>query len=132
MATQTAREMGTFNLHNFLLAVPVHLLMSLMVGLLYGAMLPMIPRRPILLGGLIAPLLWTGIIYGVLEFINPVMNQRIDWRWFVLSQFGFGIVAGLVVAFQERIPTRQGVPLGVRMGIEAPGLMQEHQREPKR
>jgi hypothetical protein len=132
MATQTAREMGTFNLHNFLLAVPVHLLMSLMVGLLYGAMLPMIPRRPILLGGLIAPLLWTGIIYGVLEFINPVMNQRIDWRWFVLSQFGFGIVAGLVVVFQERIPTRQRAPLGVRMGIEAPGLMQEHQREPKR
>jgi hypothetical protein len=132
MATQTAREMGAFNLHNFLLAVPVHLIVSLMVGLLYGAMLPMIPRRPILLGGLIAPLLWTGIIYGVLSFINPVMNQRIDWRWFILSQFGFGIVAGLVVAFQERIPTRQQVPLGVRMGIEAPGLMQEHRREPKR
>jgi hypothetical protein len=132
MATQTAREMGTFNLHNFLLAVPVHLLMSLMVGLLYGAMLPMIPRRPILLGGLIAPLLWTGIIYGVLAFINPVMNQRIDWRWFILSQFAFGIVAGLVVAFQERIPTRQQAPWRVRMGIEAPGLMQEHQGELKR
>jgi hypothetical protein len=132
IATETARQMGTFHLHNFLLAVPVHLLMSLMVGLLYGAMLPMIPRRPILLGGLVTPLLWTGIIYGVLAFINPVMNQRIDWRWFVLSQIGFGIVAGLVVAVQERIPTRQRAPLSVRMGIEAPGLMQEHQREPKR
>jgi hypothetical protein len=132
IAAETARQMGTFDLHNFLLAVPVHLLMSLMVGLLYGAMLPMIPRRPILLGGLIAPLLWTGIIYGVLAFINPVMNQRIDWRWFILSQFAFGIVAGLVVAFQERIPTRQGAPLSVRMGIEAPGLMQEHLGERKR
>ena len=132
IATETARQMGTFNLHIFLLAVPVHLLMSLMVGLLYGAMLPMIPRRPILLGGLIAPLLWTGLIYGVLAFINPVMNQRIDWRWFVLSQIGFGIVAGLVVAVQERMPTRQGVPLAIRMGIEAPGLIPEHREDNKR
>jgi hypothetical protein len=132
IATETAKQMGTFNLHLFLLAVPVHLLMSLMVGLLYGAMLPMIPRRPILLGGLVAPLLWSGLIYGVLAFINPVMNQRIDWRWFVLSQIGFGIVAGLVVAAQERMPTRQGVPLAVRMGIEAPGLVPEHREEDTR
>jgi hypothetical protein len=132
IATETARQMGTFNLHLFLLAVPVHLLMSLMVGLLYGAMLPMIPRRPILLGGLVAPLLWSGLIYGVLAFINPVMNQRIDWRWFVLSQIGFGIVAGLVVAVQERMPTRQGVPLAIRMGIEAPGLVPEDREDNKR
>jgi hypothetical protein len=59
------------------------------------------------------------------------MNQHIDWMWFVASQIAFGIVAGLVVAVQERIPTRQRAPLNVRMGIEAPGLMQEHQREPK-
>jgi hypothetical protein len=131
IATETARQMGTFNLHIFLLAVPVHLLMSLMVGLLYGAMLPMIPRRPILLGGLVAPLLWTGLIYGVLAFINPVMNQRIDWRWFFLSQIGFEIVAGLVVAVQERMTTRQGVPLAIRMGIEAPGLVPEHRENIK-
>jgi hypothetical protein len=132
IATETAAQMGVFHLHNFLLAVPVHLLLSLMVGLLYGAMLPMIPRHPILLGGLVAPLLWTGIIYGVLAFINPVMNRRIDWRWFVLSQIGFGVVAGLVVAVQERIPTRQRVPLPIRMGIEAPGLVPEHQEDNRR
>jgi len=129
MAMETAKQMGTFHLQNFLLAVPLHLLMSMMVGLLYGAMLPMTPRRPILLGGLVAPLMWSGLIYGVLAFINPVMNQRIDWVWFVLSQIGFGIVAGIVVAVQERIPTRQNVPLAVRMGIEAPGLVPEHQED---
>jgi len=132
MATQTARQIGTFNLHQFLVAVPIHLLMSLLVGLLYGAMLPMLPRRPIVLGGVVTPLLWSGLIYGILAFVNPVMNQHIDWVWFVASQIAFGIVAGLVVAVQERIPTRQRAPLSVRMGIEAPGLMQEHQREPKR
>jgi hypothetical protein len=132
MATETARQIGSFNLHRFLVAVPIHLLMSLLVGLLYGAMLPMLPRRPIVLGGVVTPLLWSGLIYGILAFVNPVMNQHIDWVWFVASQIAFGIVAGLVVAFQERIPTRQGAPLSVRMGIEAPGLMQEHQRELKR
>jgi hypothetical protein len=132
MATETARQIGTFNLYQFLAAVPIHLLMSLLVGLLYGAMLPMLPRRPIVLGGVVAPLLWSGLIYGILAFVNPVMNQHIDWVWFVASQIAFGIVAGLLVVVQERIPTRQRVPLSVRVGIEAPGLMQEHRRELKR
>jgi hypothetical protein len=122
MATETTAQIGIFNFHEFLVAVPMHLLISLLVGLLYGAMLPMLPRHPVLLGGFAAPLLWSGLIYGILAFVNPVMNQRIDWLWFVLSQFGFGIAAGLVVARQERIPTRQNVPLIIRMGIETPGL----------
>src|SRR5437899_11449355 len=31
MCTQTTRQIGTFNLHQFLVAVPIHLLMSLLV-----------------------------------------------------------------------------------------------------
>lgn len=130
MASQTASQIGTFNLQEFTAAVLVHLMISLLVGLLYGAMLPMASRRPILLGGFAAPLLWSFLIYGSLAVINPVMNQRIDWLWFVLSQMGFGIVAGLVVARQQRIPTRQ--PLAVRMGLEAPGLTPEPPQEPDR
>jgi hypothetical protein len=126
MANETASQIGTFNLQAFLVAVPIHLLISLMVGLLYGAMLPMAPRRPILLGGLAAPLLWSFLLYSSLAVINPVMNQRINWIWFVFSQIGFGVVAGVVVERQERIGTRQPMPLRVRMGIEAPGLMEEH------
>jgi len=132
MATETSAQIGTFNLTRFLVAVPIHLMISLLVGLLYGAMLPMLPRNPILLGGLVTPLLWSGLIYGGLAFINPVMNQHIDWVWFVASQIGFGIVAGVVVKVQERIPTKQRVPLMFRMGIEAPGLMPEHREDFKR
>ena len=128
MATETRRQIGTFNLHEFLVAVPIHLALSLLAGLLYGAMLPLVPRRPILLGGFVVPLLWSGMMYGSLAFINPVMNQRIDWPWFVLCQIAFGIAAGLVVMIQERIPTRGNVPLMVRMGIEAEGLGPEHHR----
>ena len=125
---ETASQIGTFDLQHFLIAIPLHLLISLLVGLLYGVMLPMAPKRPILLGGLAAPLLWSFLIHGCLAVINPVMNQRIDWLWFVLSQIGFGIVAGIVVARREKIRTRQVMPLSIRMGIEAPGIMGE-QRE---
>src|ERR1043166_1109176 len=109
--------------------VPIHLLTSLLVGVLYGATLPMLPRRPILLGGFIAPLMWSALLYSALGIINPVLNQRINWLWFVLSQVGFGIVAGLVVSRQERIRTWQRVPLAVRAGIEAPGMMHEHRAD---
>ena len=58
-------SLNSFQLDSFLVACVIHLITSLLVGLLYGAMLPMIPRRPILLGGFIAPILWSGLaIYG--------------------------------------------------------------------
>jgi hypothetical protein len=82
----------------------------------------MLPRRPILLGGFIAPMFWTGLIHSVLGIVNPVLNQRIHWLWFVASQVGFGIVAGFVVSRQERIRTWQRLPLAYRSGMEASGL----------
>ena len=120
-----AASLNAFHLSSFSLAVVIHLITSLLVGLLYGAMLPMFPRRPILLGGVIAPILWTGLIHSILGLINPLLDERIDWRWFIASQFAFGIVAGLVVVRQARIRTRQFVPFVMRAGIETPGMMPE-------
>ena len=117
--------LSTFHATSFSLAVVIHLLTSLLVGLLYGAMLPMFPRRPILLGGVIAPILWTGLLHSILGLINPLVDARIDWPWFIASQFAFGIVAGVVVAQQERLRARQFEPFLVRAGIEAPGLNDE-------
>ena len=81
----------------------------------------MFPRRPILFGGIVAPVLWSGLLHSALEIFDPVTNGRIDWLWFVISQIGFGIVAGAVVSRQERVRTWQYLPLAVRAGIEAPG-----------
>lgn len=108
-----------------MVATLIHIVASVLVGLLYGVMLPMFPRRPILLGGLIAPLMWSGLLHTSLGVINPLMDKVIDWKWFVASQIGFGIVAGLVVVRQERVRTRQFLPFAVRAGIEAPGIMKE-------
>jgi hypothetical protein len=112
----------SFHLGLLLVASLLHLVTCILVGLLYGAMLPMFPRRPILLGGVIAPIMWSGLLYATLGIINPLLDQKIDWRWFVASQIGFGIVAGLVVVRQARVRTRQFLPFAVRAGIEAPGM----------
>jgi hypothetical protein len=118
-------SLKAFHLNSFLLACGIHLITCLLVGLLYGAMLPMFPRRPILLGGIIAPILWSGLLYSVLGLLNPLLDQKIDWWWFVASQFAFGIVAGLIVARQTRIRTQQVMPFFMRAGFEAPGLTGE-------
>jgi hypothetical protein len=118
-------SLNAFYLKSFLLAAVIHLVTSLMVGLLYGAMLPMIPRRPILLGGFIAPMLWSGLVYTVLGIVNPLLDKKIDWLWFVVSQFGFGIVAGIVVSRQDKVFTDQSMPFALRAGIEVPGAIAE-------
>jgi len=121
--------LNAFHLDSFLLAVLIHLVTSVLVGLLYGAMLPMIPRHPIFLGGVIAPILWSGLLHSMLDLINPLLNQKVDWYWFIASQFAFGIVAGLVVVRQQRVPVKQFIPFAVRAGIETPGAMAQKQRE---
>jgi hypothetical protein len=121
----TPATLNAFHLGSFVVASFIHLLTSLLVGLLYGAMLPMFPRRPILLGGVIAPILWTGLLHSILDLINPLLNEHIDWPWFVASQFAFGIVAGLVVVRQQRVRVRQFVPFLMRAGFEGPGITTE-------
>jgi hypothetical protein len=121
-------KLGPAQLHSFdasslAIAILLHGLVSTLVGLLYGAMLPMFPRRPILLGGLIVPVLWSGLLYSILGLLNPLLEQHIDWLWFVASQIGFGIVAGLVVVRASHMTTRENLAFALRAGVEAPGLI---------
>jgi len=125
-------ELNSFHAISFALAFILHGVVSVLVGLLYGAMLPMFPRRPIILGGLIAPVLWSGLIYTILDLLNPLLASHIDWVWFMASQFAFGVVAGLIVVRQSRVPTRENLPFAVRAGIEAPGTMPPRENGEKR
>jgi hypothetical protein len=114
-------ELEAFHLDSFVVAVVIHGLVSTLVGLLYGAMLPMFPRRPIILGGLVVPVLWSGLLHPTLDLVNPVLASHIDWRWFIASQMAFGVVAGLVVVRQSSMPTLENLSFALRAGIEAPG-----------
>ncbi len=116
----TESELAHFHLAAFLIAVAIHTASAFLVGLLYGALLPIMPRHPILLGGLIAPALWTGLLHSILGLLNPFFDNHINWYWFALTQVGFGIVAGYVVARKGHIQSLRDVPLSVRLGIERP------------
>lgn len=124
-ARSTVAQIAAFHWDALIIATILHLLCSVLVGLLYGATLPMFPRRPVLLGGVIAPILWSGLIHIMLEALDPALKQRIDWLWFVVSQIGFGITAGIIVSRQVRVRTWQYLPLGIRAGIEVPGALDE-------
>jgi hypothetical protein len=125
-------QLNSFHSDSFAIALVLHGIGSIFVGLLYGAMLPMFPRRPIVLGGLIAPVLWSGLLYSTMQLLNPLLASLINWFWFIASQIAFGVVAGVVVAQQDRVSTRENLPFVLRAGIEAPGTVPVRQSEENR
>jgi len=125
-------QLYSFHADSFALAVLLHGIVSVLVGVLYGAMLPMFARRPIVLGGLIAPVLWSGLLYTMMGLLNPLLASRINWLWFMASQVAFGLVVGLVVARQSRMLTRENIAFALRAGVEAPGLISPRDNGAKR
>ncbi len=136
-ANPSPEELRHFHLMAFLTANIIQGAVTLLVGLLYGAMLPMWPGRPILLGGIIAPAIWTGLLHSVLGIVNPYLADHIDWWSFAASQVIFGLVAGYTVVKLGHIEQLKQIPLSIRLGVESPGLHPEHheggpdQKEPR-
>lgn len=113
--------LSEFHLRGLLAAFVIHGLTSLLVGLLYGAMLPMFPKYPIVTAGVMVPLLFTGILHSAIGVVSPILNQRIEWFWFVASQVAFGLVCGYVVNLQAKVRTPQfrALPFSVRAGLHS-------------
>lgn len=127
----TTADIAAFHWNGLLIALVIHIATSLLIGLLYGALLPMWPNRPILLGGIVAPLVWTGVLHSTLGIINPAFDARINWAWFAVSQIFYGVVAGVVVTRTGRIRTQQTLPFLLRMGLQTPELMRPKGEEKK-
>jgi hypothetical protein len=119
LASASSATLASFNLHAFVVALLIHAFVSLLVGLLYGVLLPMLPSYPILLAGIVAPLLWTGLLWSTLNVIDPLLDARLDWGWFVVCQIGFGVTAGIVVGRSEKIRTLQHLSFAERSELEA-------------
>jgi len=130
LANADPAELKVFHLSGFIVALVSHGFISLLVGLLYAAILPMMPSRfTAFWGSFLAPVLWTALVASTLKLINPALNARIAWGWFIASQVAFGLIAGYVVAHSKTVETAQAWPLAARVGIEAPGLLSEHEGE---
>ena len=122
LANADTATLSSFIPEAFIVALFIHAAASILIGLLYGVMLPMFPRYPALWAAIVAPLLWTGLLWSSLSVINPVLDARIEWRQFIVCQIAFGAVAGFVVNLTEQVHTLQHLPFAARTGIEARGL----------
>jgi hypothetical protein len=125
-AHPTEHQLMSFHPLAFGIAVVIHTVASFLVGLLYGALLPIMPKHPIILGGLLAPAAWTGLLHFSLGIVNPYFDTHINWWWFAVCQVGFGLTAGYVVSRLGSYTRLQHAPLSVRLGVETPEHMQGH------
>lgn len=96
-------ELEKFHPGWFVGALFIHAILSVSLGLMYGVLLPMLGNRPLLWGGIVAPLLWTGLSYGFMGVLNPALADGVNWPSFIVSQFIFGITVGIVVVRSEQV-----------------------------
>src|SRR5579875_229114 len=119
---ETVQQLRQFNGLAFGAACVGHIGISILVGIIYAVMLPMFPKYAAFWAGILMPLFWSGLVATALDILNPAMNGKIDWPWFVVCQLGFGLVGGYVIAHSTSIKTMQSWSLAERAFIEAPGL----------
>jgi hypothetical protein len=130
LAQADVAQLKAFNGTAFIMALIIHGLISLFVGLLFAVLLPMLPsRRAAFWGSLISPVLWTALVWATLKLVNPLLDTRIDWLWFIASQVAFGMTTGYVIHHSRTVETMQTWPLAARAGLEIPGLIEEKEGE---
>jgi hypothetical protein len=119
LAEAPVEQLRQFSAAGLIAGIFIHGFISIMVGLLYAVSLPMFPRGASWRSGLLTPILWSGLVASTLAIINPTLNARIDWGWFVGSQIAFGLAASRVIARTTKISTMQDWPLVERMSVDA-------------
>ena len=118
LANASLATLREFNAAGLAVAILSHLTFSILVGLLYTVLLPMLPARlEWLFGGIMTPLIWTALIYPTFNLINPALAARVDWLWFIICQVSFGVVGGYVVFKSQKVETMQSWPLAEKIGI---------------
>src|SRR5207248_11622884 len=70
--------LSQFHIQGLLAALAIHGCVSVLVGLLYGAMLPMFPRYPIITAGFMVPFIFTAVLHSAIGIISPILNELID------------------------------------------------------
>ena len=113
--------LAAFHMEGLLVAFGIHALVSVLVGLLYASVMPIFPRRALLTGGVLTPLVWTGLAWSLMSSVTPVLGARVNWIWFVFSQMAFGLTAVAVVNLRMRFHSAefQKLSLNERAGLHS-------------
>jgi hypothetical protein len=128
LASADLERLRAFSAIGLAAASVLHVLLSALVGVLYAVLLPMFPRRAGLWSGLVTPGLWSGLVSASLDVVNPTLNSRINWTWFVASQIAFGLTCAFVVGRTHRIETMQSWSLESRVGLEGQRIDHDERR----
>jgi hypothetical protein len=120
LATAGKQTLMDFNAAGLIVGILSHGTVSIMVGLLYTVIVPMLPRRfEWLFAGIVIPIIWTALIFFTLGLINPALNSAISWPAFVVCQIIFGLVCGFIVFRSGKVETMQSWSLAQKLGVEA-------------
>jgi mono/diheme cytochrome c family protein len=120
---QLHAQLEAFHPLGLLCGIILHATMSIGFGLVGGVLLPTLPPifgGPLLFGGFILPLLWSGINHSLMGVVNPLLNQYIAWPWYVASQLVYGIATSIVILRCEKIAIAPRGPGGDAGGPSIP------------
>jgi hypothetical protein len=129
LGNESLQELRQFQTLPFFAALVGHVIISILVGIVYAVILPMFPKYAPFWAGILMPLFWSGLVATTLNVVNPVMNERISWPWFVAAQLGFGLVGGYFIARSTSINTMQTWTLAERAFVEAPGMHEDEGKQ---
>jgi hypothetical protein len=105
IAQLPAVDLQQFHADWFLIALAMHAAVSIAFGLGLSLISPSLPEIPTAMswGALLMPVLWTAYSYSLMDVVNPLLAHKVNWPWFVASQFVFGLAASIVVVRSEQI-----------------------------
>jgi hypothetical protein len=112
---ESAAQLEQFQPFALVVAIVIHAVFSVTFGLLFGVVsptLPPIPGGPVIAGGVLMPLLWSGLCHGFMGIINPPLQSHVDWFWFAVSQAVYGLAMSIVVVRTQKVfipPAGSGV-----------------------
>ncbi len=92
-----------FNPAGLIFGAAIHLIISVVIGLLFALLLPTLPGPPLIWAFVVGPILWFAAFFAVLPVFNPVMKANLDLPSFFLAHIFYSLILGWWVARSPQI-----------------------------
>ena len=125
----TLAQLSAFHGSGLAVGIGIHAIMSVFIGMVYGVMMPLFPRWPLLWAAVVIPAIWCGLTWASISVVNPSLATNIDWLWFIGGQLAFGLTCGWWILRTEKISTMQNWSYLERIGMDSPGVPDMHTKD---